>query len=788
MKFSTNTSVVSPNTINARYTAVTEPMAYGANGKEWDALTAAVGQGVKAAQKEQDDRDAADVMEARNKIMGDLTETMYGENGMFTTRIGEKAKNLERDVTDVTRHTFDYYARQYNPRVQEALRRNLSENMGNFQRLAGEQEGREFEKQKLATYGGSLANNQENAVKNFANAGIVDSIFRDTMNLVRYRAADQGYNGVQLQAETRNQVSALMSKVFDSTLAATEGNPEMFMTADAYLRKYRPYMDQATVVKYEQAINKNKDVHMAKNDVDWWLKQPGNINPDGTPNMAKWNQYKESLQSAKEFIPTGPATGASRTNKRLGDIANETASILKKQYGINANPDFLYGQMMFESTLGEDPAALKNNNFAGLHGGAEGKSYKDDHEFAEDYAAIYAGNPNYVKAVQAPTATEFVDDIMAGGYFTATERRDSYIQAVDQYGNEGKGWDVDKAGRAFDGKRMNNGVAGCVEAVTKIGAEGGNSFLKKELDSGVASVPQLIRDAGGNYTDGFDASTLQKGDVIVYGGDDHVVIYDGNGGYWGNSSDSANGGKNPHVVHGSDYTQMDGLQPTGIIHTGGGAAGSQPGYYRRKYSDTMLDMADKYLRGRAQDMQAQANQQNLQIYYAETEKLKNMSAADAAAYLSANKDTWKPWQRVGGVSLYGKLVSDNRVYHPAPKVTVSGGSRSGGGSRGSSGGYTQKQIENAKDDIDEYNARVADPNDHISAKDQTRYNRAARLLNRVTGATGDNLDAGGDAVNIASHALEVTDSDEEAEWYLQQPENGGFSESEAHYYVGLAKG
>ena len=69
----------------------------------------------------------------------------------------------------------------------------------------------------------------------------------------------------------------------------------------------------------------------------------------------------------------------------------------------------------------------------------------------------------------------------------------------------------------------------------------------------------MVQDADANgLLQGFDASNLEKGDVIVYGDDDHVVIYDGQGGYYGNST-SRN-----VTVHGGDYTEM-GMTPTKII-------------------------------------------------------------------------------------------------------------------------------------------------------------------------------------------------------------------------------
>ena len=50
--------------------------------------------------------------------------------------------------------------------------------------------------------------------------------------------------------------------------------------------------------------------------------------------------------------------------------------------------------------------------------------------------------------------------------------------------------------------------------------------------------------------------------IIVYG-NSHVVIADGAGGYYGNSS-SQN-----QAIHGSDYTQMGGLSCTGFIPLNG---------------------------------------------------------------------------------------------------------------------------------------------------------------------------------------------------------------------------
>ena len=122
----------------------------------------------------------------------------------------------------------------------------------------------------------------------------------------------------------------------------------------------------------------------------------------------------------------------------------------------------------------------------------------------------------------------------------------------------------------FIGTRMVNGKKGCVEAVTKIGAAG-SDFLRAELDAGVVNVDRLVADAGDRVIP-FDPSKLEEGDVIVYGDDtdsqQHVVLYDGKGGYIGNSSDLK------LVVHRNDYNAMGSLYPTKIIKSGGRYGGT----------------------------------------------------------------------------------------------------------------------------------------------------------------------------------------------------------------------
>ncbi len=123
----------------------------------------------------------------------------------------------------------------------------------------------------------------------------------------------------------------------------------------------------------------------------------------------------------------------------------------------------------------------------------------------------------------------------------------------------------------YEGKKMDNGVVGCVEAVRKIGS-GFSDFLREESNKNVNSVARLRDDADAKgLLVPYDENNLQAGDILGWksNGHSHVVIYDGNGGYWGNSSYADDNGG--YIVH-SDKPHNYG-KPDWIIKTGGRISG-----------------------------------------------------------------------------------------------------------------------------------------------------------------------------------------------------------------------
>lgn len=129
-------------------------------------------------------------------------------------------------------------------------------------------------------------------------------------------------------------------------------------------------------------------------------------------------------------------------------------------------------------------------------------------------------------------------------------------------GNMDVGRGLQQGFNAWDGATMPDGRNGCVEAATRIGSYY-SPYLKSQYEAGTASVSNLVANARRANVVPFDESRLAVGDCVVYGDNDHVVIYAGNGMYVGNNS-SANGGTGA-VGQGGIYNI--GQTPTKIIKT-----------------------------------------------------------------------------------------------------------------------------------------------------------------------------------------------------------------------------
>lgn len=150
------------------------------------------------------------------------------------------------------------------------------------------------------------------------------------------------------------------------------------------------------------------------------------------------------------------------------------------------------------------------------------------------------------------------------------------------------GSDVAAAASAYINQETPYGRNGCVWAATNIG-KNFSPLLRKANDAGIVNVGELLRFAKneGASIEPYREGSARPGDAVVYfaPGDElteenaeHVVLADGGGGYWGNSSGAAdfqdeNGETvkgNGYIIHGDSTDLGDNLVPRLVIRTAGG--------------------------------------------------------------------------------------------------------------------------------------------------------------------------------------------------------------------------
>lgn len=131
-------------------------------------------------------------------------------------------------------------------------------------------------------------------------------------------------------------------------------------------------------------------------------------------------------------------------------------------------------------------------------------------------------------------------------------------------GATGTSAQVDTAFAMNQGRVSPYGSVGCADTVTSAGSYY-NSDLSEEYKKGTVSVPVLRSNLEnkGYVTENYNGYA-NKGDLLIYGDNDHVVISDGSGGCFGNSSSAGYARSYSDV----NYAYGDGEPPTKIVRMG----------------------------------------------------------------------------------------------------------------------------------------------------------------------------------------------------------------------------
>lgn len=789
MKFSSYQPVVNPNTINPP--AVQAPRdleVYGTGGKEWTALAGAVGQATKVLAQKQDDEDAADVMDARNRIMTSLNEQLYGEQGLMTLGVGKNAKGLTDRVTQAIQDTSAEIAKDYNPRVRYALKSTLNDNMLNYQRIATGQENRERESTEQADYQAALNINTQNAGMTWDVTNALTNYENDTRRIILAYGAKRGWTGEQMQSELMGAITKQVASA--ATAAITAGN---YDRAAQILRVNRGKMDQNVYNQLYGSVKQKQDVAKTYTTADdivnqCWDPKTGRFDWNKANELIKQNSYrnvggqgtpgtssKESFFAAIEGQESGGDSTAVSPAGAVGiyQIMPDNWPSWSKEAG-------------YEGADPNDEAAQR----------AVGKyklgQYYDKYGPAGAMVAWYAGEENAKRYVKGETT-----DIW-GRPWDAPQSNGPSIQGyVDSVMSRLPAGEQNLGGSGID-------ISKKIYYTVKPGKEGEVTNLGHSTWAKLNALAALYEQAFGQQDDyepfyvtaggstkghnpgskhyenrAFDIAmdSLARHPERLQWLQEHAadVGLKPLNEYAGYGNEQWADGDNFHFSDdGGDFDEN--------AYMGGGTGTAASG--ETMYDPTMEKSLRSAVEAALQD-RTQAYKQDKQNHFDDVEHAVDTAGSFSAAKALVEGDTTLDLQQKN--TLIGMAASKFGVNRNTGLPASSGRKSSSTSTSvvGASGAkYTIKEINNARYEVEEYYERMDDPEDTISRTDQRRYNKAANLLQDIGEmGSGDNL-ASSDGLEMARHAIEVTADDEEAAWYLIS--NYGYSKEEADYYINLA--
>ena len=788
MKFSSYQPVVNPNTINPPAVQAPKDLeVYGTGGKEWTALAGAVGQATKVLAQKQDDEDAADVMDARNRIMTSLNEQLYGEQGLMTLGVGKNAKGLTDRVTQAIQDTSAEIAKDYNPCVRYALKSTLNDNMLNYQRIATGQENRERENTEQADYQTAININTQNAGMTWDVTNALTNYENDTRRIILAYGAKRGWTGEQMQSELMGAITKQVASA--ATAAITAGN---YDRAAQILQVNRGKMDQNVYNQLYGSVKQKQDVAKTYTTADDIVNQCW----DPTTGRFDWNKANELIKQNSSRNVGGQGTPGTSSKESV------FAAIEGQESGGDSTAVSPAGAVGIYQIMPDNwPSWSKEAGYEGVDSNDEaaqravGKyklgQYYDQYGPAGAMVAWYAGEENakrYVKGEttdiwgrpwdapqsNGPSIQGYVDSVMsklpageqnAGGGSGGIDISKKVYYTV----KPGKEGEVTNLGHSTWAKL--NALAALYEQafgqqddyepfyVTAGGSTKGHNPGSKHYENRAFDIAM---DSLARHPERLQWLQEHAADVGLKPLNE----------YAGYGNEQWADGDNFHFSDdGGDFDEN--------AYMGGGSGAAVSG--GTMYDPTMEKSLRSAVEAGLQD-RMNAYNQNKQNYFDDVEHAVDTAGSFSDAKALIDGDTSLTLQQKN--TLIGMAASKFGVNRNTGLPASSGRKSSSTSTSvvGASGAkYNIKEINNARYEVEEYYERMDDPEDTISRTDQRRYNKAANLLQDIGEmGGGDNL-ASSDALEMARHAIEVTADDEEAAWYLIS--NYGYSEEEADYYI-----
>ncbi len=599
MQIKSYTRAVDPNTTQGQVQAPANPAAYGSSTAGSDSIINGLGAANKQIQAYIDDQMNLSVLDATNKYEAGLNDLLHNpDTGLFTKQ-DVNAMDLMKQYQDaeqkLRRQAFDglpNYRKAHETFAQTAQTVNMSKlsSVMQYQYQKGEER---------------RADTLNTSNSNIVDRGVEDG---DRVNIYNVYSQLEGvykslYGNIWGADKLNQNIKQARTKALKSIVVGLLANNDegSFQIARNLLKNSSTFVDDTALLELNNTVNAKQKANETTSDIEQAIKNhpgdpegakkeirdkntitetvttPGGI---GSGNWFEANADYESKSSGGydaynndsgafgkyQFIPSTWKWVCEKTGVSADDHSKEAQDKNAKWYW-----DYLKGQVG-----GSDEATVVAWNWGEQNGKrwAEGlPTGIDDNGQEFRFDQPHDGNP---------AVTERIAKIksMAGA-------SGSLVDAGFEYSKQS----------GLLGTEMNNRKNGCAEFVGKFGASY-SPFLANQAKNNVVSVPQMVENAQKPEFNipvvDFDEKKLNKGDCIVYktneGNYGHITIYDGQGGYYGNSSST---GDNGMAIHGDDYN-IPGMTPQCIIKTGadGMTGPTTQTVTRERRSETELQAID----------------------------------------------------------------------------------------------------------------------------------------------------------------------------------------------------
>lgn len=559
---------VEPNTIQGQVQTSSNPTAYGENTNGSQAIIAGLGEAQKQLQGYVDDQINLSVIDAKNKYeagMNDLLNNpktgLLNQQDMNALDVVQKYQEGESKLRNEVLAGLPNYKKAQDTFLNMANEVN-NRNTGQMMKY---QYAKDMEHREL-TWNTFVDNETDNLVQTNNAEGLFTGFNRITATA--YALYGNIYGKDKLDAMIKERNTEMANNVLNNLV--TSGNAGDYDKALNILEKISPFINDAKLTTMRGMLQKRKH----DNGLLQLAKEAREKFPNDPKGQEKWIRE----HSTKNIMVGGSNSGNSTVDQFI-DAAHEFGVDPRKLLsvgmretggdtidGMNMAAGGGFGQITDETAqaygLDEKFPNWQTDSRQNIRAAAFILKKKTEEHGGDEWAGVRAYNG---------------DGPMADEYLSQVQTNYAGLENMDFSGGNGAASFENNLIQGFQNAAdiPQNGPNGCAEEALSA-LSWANPWAANAYQKGLFNVEAMANDAKANGIKeiDYDPNQLAIGDLVIYttkeGEYGHTVVYDGHGGFYGNSS-SANGGAGGKI-HGTDIN-IPGMTPAKILKTGASDTG-----------------------------------------------------------------------------------------------------------------------------------------------------------------------------------------------------------------------